>query len=115
LIKATLIKARKITDQILQVQTDLENFFGLFRGFATFFIQRLETMDKDGKDRGNCLGCTKESPIQSCATLLNDKSYKTSGYYYLQTICMPVVQRVWCDMNASKGNFYLYSGNLQAA
>ena len=92
----------------------MENFFGLFRGFAKFFITRLESIDKDGKDRSNCGGCTKENPIESCATLLKEKSYKTSGYYYLQTICMPTVQRVWCDLDASKGNFYLYAGNLPA-
>jgi len=109
-IKITIKKARGITDQLAYIQTELENFFGMYRSYQKFFmvhIQKLATAEME-----KCYGCDKEQFVESCVHLLRMDPKKASGYYYVKTPCMPEVKRVYCDMGEGQGNFYLFHGNL---
>lgn len=44
-IKLTITKARGITDQIATIQTEIESFFSLYRGYSKYFIAHLKKMD----------------------------------------------------------------------
>ena len=64
-IKLTIKKARGITDQLAYIQTELENFFGMYRTYSKYFLAHIKKMTASSGE-SDCHGCDKESFSESC-------------------------------------------------